>query len=198
MTNFDEMVLHFLKDMYYAEQSILKSLPGLAAAAQHEGLKRALTQHADETKTQVQRLEQVFAGLGQSAEGVTCEALVGLMQETDDVPDGVQRSGNRPRRRPRRLRPGGRALRDRPLRRAHRVAERQGAPRVGGPPGAIARGRETSRRQAQRPRQAGDQQGRGANLKTGAWRRTAGRYRRAPRDARCRRIQGSRRRSGNT
>jgi len=85
MQNFDEMVLHFLKDMYYAERSILKSLPDLAAKAQNESLKRALTQHADETRMQVQRLEQVFAGLGQPAEAVTCEALVGLMQETDDV-----------------------------------------------------------------------------------------------------------------
>src|SRR4051812_26184065 len=85
MQNFDEMVLHFLKDMYYAEQSILKSLPDLAAAAQNEGLKRALTQHMDETRAQVERLTNVFAGLGQRAEGVTCEALVGLTQETDDA-----------------------------------------------------------------------------------------------------------------
>jgi ferritin-like metal-binding protein YciE len=85
MRTFDEVILHFLKDMYYAERAILKSLPDLAAAAQNEGLKRALTQHAEETKTQVQRLEKLFAGLGQAAEGVTCEALVGLMQETDDV-----------------------------------------------------------------------------------------------------------------
>jgi ferritin-like metal-binding protein YciE len=85
MQNFDEMILHFLKDMYYAEQAILRSLPRLAAEAQNEGLKRALTEHANETKAQVHRLEQVFTGLSQTAQGVTCEALVGLIQETDDV-----------------------------------------------------------------------------------------------------------------
>jgi ferritin-like metal-binding protein YciE len=54
MRNFDEMVLHFLKDMYYAERSILKALPDLSAAAQNDGLKEALRHHTDETKAQVQ------------------------------------------------------------------------------------------------------------------------------------------------
>src|SRR5215204_6617144 len=85
MQKFGDMVLHFLKDMYYAERAILKALPDLAAAVQNDSLRRALTQHAEETRAQVQRLEQVFAGLGHAAEGVTCEALVGLLQETDDV-----------------------------------------------------------------------------------------------------------------
>ena len=72
--------------MYYAEQSILKSLPELVAAAQDQELKKkSVTQHIDDTRAQVERLTKVFAGLGQPAEGVTCEALVGLMQETDDV-----------------------------------------------------------------------------------------------------------------
>ena len=93
MQSFDEMVLHFLKDMYYAERSILKALPDLSAAAQNDGLKEALRHHTDETKTQVQRLEQVFAGLGHAPEGVTCEALVGLMQETDDVLKECRASG---------------------------------------------------------------------------------------------------------
>ena len=90
MKNFDDMVLHFLKDMYYAERAILKSLPELAAAAESGALNAALGQHAEETNAQVQRLEKVFAGLGKPAEGVTCEAVVGLMQETDDVLKGTK------------------------------------------------------------------------------------------------------------
>ncbi len=149
MRMLDEVILHFLKDMYYAERAILKSLPDLAAAAQNEGLKRALTQHAEETKTQVQRLEKVFAGLGQAAEGVTCEALVGLMQETDDVLKECSGAGPVRDAALRGLRPSGRALRGRPLRSLRRMAEGEGLSRPGVAPGAIARGRETGRREAQ-------------------------------------------------
>lgn len=81
----DELFLHFLKDMYYAERAILKSLPELVGAAQGEELKQALQHHAEETRTQVGRLDQVFTALGRPAEGVTCEAVVGLLQESDDV-----------------------------------------------------------------------------------------------------------------
>jgi len=55
MQTFDELILHFLKDMYYAERMILKSLPDLAAAVQNDSLKKALVQHAEETKEQLQR-----------------------------------------------------------------------------------------------------------------------------------------------
>ena len=87
----DELFLHFLKDMYYAERAILKSLPDLIGAAQSETLKQALQHHAEETKGQVERLDQVFKALGRPAEGVTCEAMVGLLQESDDV---LKESGN--------------------------------------------------------------------------------------------------------
>jgi ferritin-like metal-binding protein YciE len=77
--------------MYYAERAILKSLPDLVAAAQSENLKQALRHHAEETKAQVGRLDEVFKALGRVAEGVTCEAMVGLLQESDEV---LKESGN--------------------------------------------------------------------------------------------------------
>ena len=80
-----DLVLHFLKDVYFAEKAILKLLPELGAAAHNAALKKALTDHVEQTKSHATRLEKAFAALGSAVEAVTCEAMVGLMQETDDV-----------------------------------------------------------------------------------------------------------------
>lgn len=85
MKNLNDLFLHGLMDVYYAEQQIVKSLPKLAQAAQSEALKKALSEHRQQTETQVKRLEQVFQTLGQRAQGVTCEALLGLVKETEDL-----------------------------------------------------------------------------------------------------------------
>jgi ferritin-like metal-binding protein YciE len=85
MKNSEELVLHFLKDMYYAERAIQKALPELASAAQNDTLKKALMEHVEQTRENAQCLQEVFAALGKAAEAVTCEAMVGLMQETDDA-----------------------------------------------------------------------------------------------------------------
>ena len=81
----NELVLHFLKDMYYAEKAVLKLFPELVAAAQNDSLKKVFEAHIETTKTQLKRLESVFKSLGRPVEAVTCEAIVGLIQETDDV-----------------------------------------------------------------------------------------------------------------
>ena len=81
----EDLVLHFLKDMYYAEKAVLKLFPEVAAAAQSNALKIALDKHAGETKAQLTRLEGVFRSLGRPVEAKTCEAIVGMIQETDDV-----------------------------------------------------------------------------------------------------------------
>jgi ferritin-like metal-binding protein YciE len=88
MKSFDDMVLHFLKDMYYAERAIQKALPELASAAQNDGFKKALLEHVEQTKENAQCLQEAFAALGKTAEAMTCEAMVGLMQEADDVIKG--------------------------------------------------------------------------------------------------------------
>ena len=81
----EDLVLHFLKDMYYAENAVLKLFPEVAAAAQSNALKIALDKHTGETKAQLTRLEGVFRSLGRPVEAKTCEAIVGMIQETDDV-----------------------------------------------------------------------------------------------------------------
>ncbi len=85
MKTLNDVVLHFLKDMYYAETAVLKLFPELVAAAENDGLKKIFLKHAEQTKAQLVRLETVFAALGRPVEAVTCEAIIGLIQETDDV-----------------------------------------------------------------------------------------------------------------
>ena len=81
----EELVLHFLKDMYYAEKAVLKLLPELVTAASSDVLREALKKHTEETKAQLSRLEGVFTTLRRPVEAMTCEAIVGLIQETDDL-----------------------------------------------------------------------------------------------------------------
>jgi ferritin-like metal-binding protein YciE len=70
-----------LKDLYSAEHQLLKALPKMAKAATSTALKRAFESHLQETKGQVERLEQVFAGLGFSPKGKKCKAMEGLVEE---------------------------------------------------------------------------------------------------------------------
>ena len=82
---FDELFMHFLKDVYYAERQIFKSLPKLAKAAQNPALKDAFLKHREETQVQIERLQQVFEILGKRAQGVTCEAINGLIEECEEL-----------------------------------------------------------------------------------------------------------------
>ncbi|MGE0280443.1 MAG: ferritin-like domain-containing protein [Rhizobiaceae bacterium] len=85
MKVFRDLFLHFLQDMYYAEQQILKTLPTIVAATENGKLRASLENHIDETREQIARLEKVFESLGEPVKGVTCEAILGLLQETEDV-----------------------------------------------------------------------------------------------------------------
>ena len=81
----DDLFLHFLQDIHYAERQILQALPKMAEAAQNAQLKQALTQHRAETEGQVRRLEQVFQAIGEPAQTTTCEAIKGLIEEGEEV-----------------------------------------------------------------------------------------------------------------
>ncbi|MCW1917496.1 ferritin-like domain-containing protein [Rhodobacter sp. KR11] len=72
---------HALRDMYYAEKKILKSLPKMIRAAQNPALKSGLTLHKEETAAQIDLLEQVFESIGKRAKGETCEAIDGILEE---------------------------------------------------------------------------------------------------------------------
>ena len=85
----DDLLLHGLQDIYYAENQIVKSLPKLIDKATNRELKKGLTQHLEETKNQIARLDQVFKKLGQSPKGAQCPAIDGLITEADDVAGDV-------------------------------------------------------------------------------------------------------------
>jgi ferritin-like metal-binding protein YciE len=74
-----------LKDIYFAERQILKNLPKMAKAAKSEELKTAFLTHRDETEVHVERLQQVFELLGKRAQGRTCEAIKGILEEGEEV-----------------------------------------------------------------------------------------------------------------
>jgi len=80
-----DLTLHFLKDIYYAERQILKALPKMTKAAHSPELKQAFTAHREETQGQVERLQKVFEVLGKRAQGVTCEAINGLIEECEEL-----------------------------------------------------------------------------------------------------------------
>src|SRR3954467_2338147 len=68
----DDLFLHTLKDIYYAEKQILKALPKMAKGAQSDELKAAFQTQREQTQGQIERLEQVFELLGKPARGVPC------------------------------------------------------------------------------------------------------------------------------
>lgn len=74
-----------LKDIYYAERKILKTLPKLKRAARAQELKAAFEKHATETEGQIERLQQVFELLGKAARGKTCDAIEGLVAEGEEI-----------------------------------------------------------------------------------------------------------------
>jgi ferritin-like metal-binding protein YciE len=74
-----------LKDIYFAEKKILSTLPKMAKAAQSEELKAAFEKHRGETEGQIERLEQVFAIIGEKPRGKTCAAIVGITDEGAEI-----------------------------------------------------------------------------------------------------------------
>jgi ferritin-like metal-binding protein YciE len=85
METFEELRLHFLKDMYFAEQQTLKSMPVFAAAAKSAAVKQVLEFQMNATRTRLELLQDLFATLGQAPQGVTCEAILGLLKECEEL-----------------------------------------------------------------------------------------------------------------
>jgi ferritin-like metal-binding protein YciE len=80
-----EFFVDELKDIYYAEKQIAKTLPKMKKAATSEELKQAFESHLTMTEEQVTRLEQVFDLLGEKAKGKTCEAIEGIIKEGEEI-----------------------------------------------------------------------------------------------------------------
>jgi ferritin-like metal-binding protein YciE len=74
-----------LRDLYNAENQLLKALPKMAKAASSEELKDAFEKHLEQTKGHVERLEQVFEELGEKPKGKTCRAMKGLIEEGSEI-----------------------------------------------------------------------------------------------------------------
>ena len=81
----DDLLLHGLKDIYYAENQIIKALPKLIDKATNRELTKGLKDHLEETKNQVSQLDQVFKKLGKEPKGVRCPGIDGLIGEADEV-----------------------------------------------------------------------------------------------------------------
>jgi ferritin-like metal-binding protein YciE len=81
----DDLFHDTLKDVYFAERKILTTLPKMAKAAQSQDLRTAFEKHHTETEGQVERLEQVFELLGKKAQGKTCDAIMGLVEEGQEI-----------------------------------------------------------------------------------------------------------------
>lgn len=81
----EDLFLDTLKDIYYAERKILKALPKMARAASSADLKAAFEKHRNETEGHVERLQQVFEIVGKRAQGKTCPAIDGIIEEGEEI-----------------------------------------------------------------------------------------------------------------
>jgi ferritin-like metal-binding protein YciE len=85
ISTMDDLFVHTLRDIYYAEKQIVKALPEMIEKATDPGLKQGFQTHLGETKNHVKRLEQVFKMHGVEISGVDCPAIDGIIEETEDV-----------------------------------------------------------------------------------------------------------------
>ncbi len=87
---FDDLFVHGLRDIYYAENQIVKALPDMISKATDPALKKGFEKHLAETKGQISRLEQVFKQHGVEISGTNCPAIDGIIQETNEVAGEVE------------------------------------------------------------------------------------------------------------
>lgn len=81
----DDLFVHTLQDIYYAENQIVKNLPTMIEKASNPALKSAFQQHLGETQNQVKRLEKVFQMHGQPVKAVDCAAMDGILSEAKEI-----------------------------------------------------------------------------------------------------------------
>ncbi|PTQ96526.1 ferritin-like metal-binding protein YciE [Mucilaginibacter yixingensis] len=80
-----ELFIDELKDIYWAEQHLVKALPKMSKGATSDELKKTIEEHLTQTENQVARLEKVFESIGEKAKAVKCEAMDGLLKEADEL-----------------------------------------------------------------------------------------------------------------
>ena len=80
-----ELYVDELKDLYSAENQLVKALPEMARAASSDELRQGFEKHLEQTKGHVQRLEKIFQALGESPKGKTCKGMQGLIEEGSEA-----------------------------------------------------------------------------------------------------------------
>jgi ferritin-like metal-binding protein YciE len=86
----DDLFMHTLEDIYYAEHQIEKALPEMISKATDAELKRGFEKHLDETHNQITRLEDVFKKLGQEPKGTDCPAIDGIIEESNEIAGEIE------------------------------------------------------------------------------------------------------------
>ena len=85
LDNLRKLFVEELRDLYSAENQLVKALPKMATGASSEELKQALEDHLEQTQGHVERLEQVFEQLDETPKGKTCKAMKGLVEEGSEI-----------------------------------------------------------------------------------------------------------------
>ncbi|SFA77534.1 Ferritin-like metal-binding protein YciE [Poseidonocella pacifica] len=85
MQTLESLFTHFLRDIYYAEKKVLRTLPKMARKASSDDLRDAFEHHQGETEEQIENLHKAFDVLGLRARGVTCEAIDGILEEGEEI-----------------------------------------------------------------------------------------------------------------
>lgn len=86
----NDLFVHQLQDIYYAEKQLVAALPKMAEKATEQQLKQGFLTHLDETKTHVQRLEEVFGMIGAKVKAVDCPAIDGIIKEANETAGEVE------------------------------------------------------------------------------------------------------------
>ena len=82
---FDELFVHTLQDIYYAEHQIVKALPDMVKKASDAELKKAFNGHLKQTKGQIKRLDRVFKMIKSIPQGTKCPAIDGILEEANEI-----------------------------------------------------------------------------------------------------------------
>ncbi len=85
----DDLFLHVLQDIYYAEKQIVKALPDMIEKATSRELSGGFQNHLRETEMHVDRLEQAFELIGESPKGTNCPAIDGIIEETEEIAGNI-------------------------------------------------------------------------------------------------------------
>lgn len=85
MESLRDLYVDELRDLLHAENQVLKALPKMAKTARNPQLQEMFTQHLDETRTQIERLEQIFDSMGMPARGKKCKGMQGIIEEGQEM-----------------------------------------------------------------------------------------------------------------